>query len=341
MPKLHLKSTPTEDVARRLRKKEKKEERRKRRNADASSSTSKRRRVETTEEPSRKWASSDEDEPGPSSRKSHKHDTMQAEVEEREFRQRMFEEMEIDDRLDTLEARLNDHTHVPGRWRRGGSSKIGDYAFETPDIDMASCLDPRYMEDEEYTEWIRMGMHRLKHAEEYAEQQRRKAAHATRVAQIKKEKEDMARLEQAAAKEREKKRQEQWVSARQLYDQKWKTLLSDGDRSHEGWLKFVDIPWPIPNAYKTGRICIDDLTEDGISTFLLSSRVPVPIGTEKMATNDAKEKKDKLREAMLRFHPDKFEGRIMKLVAEVERGNVREGIAQVVRVLNRLLSDVQ
>ena len=156
----------------------------------------------------------------------------------------------------------------------------------------------------------------------------------------------MARLEQAAAEKREKKRQErekeQWVSARQQYDQRWKTLLSDGDRSHDGWLKFIDIPWPIPNAYKTGTICIGDLTEDSISTFLLSSWVPVPTGTEKMATNDAKEKKDKLREAMLRFHPDKFEGRIMKLVAEVERGNVREGIAQVVRVLNRLLSsDVQ
>ncbi len=161
MPKLHLKSTATEDIARRLRKKEKKEERRKRRNADANSSTSKRRRVETTEVPSRKWASSDEDDPGPSSRKSHKHeDAMQAEVEEREFRARMFDEMEIDDRLDTLEARLNDHAHIPGRWRRGGSTKMGVYAFETPDIDMASCLDPRYMEDEEYTEWIRTGMHR-------------------------------------------------------------------------------------------------------------------------------------------------------------------------------------
>ncbi len=124
MPKLHLKSTATEDIARRLRKKEKKEERRKRRNADANSSTSKRRRVETTEVPSRKWASSDEDDPGPSSRKSHKHeDAMQAEVEEREFRARMFDEMEIDDRLDTLEARLNDHAHIPGRWRRGGGTK--------------------------------------------------------------------------------------------------------------------------------------------------------------------------------------------------------------------------
>jgi len=183
---------------------------------------------------------------------------------------------------------------------------------------------------------------RLKHAEEYAEQQRRKAAHAARVGQIKKEKEDTARLEQGAAKEREKKRQERrWISARQQYDQRWKTLLSDGDCSHEGRLKFIDIPWPIPNAYKTGTICVNDLTEDAISTFLLSSRAPVPTGAEQMATNDAKEKKDKLREAMLRFHPDKFEGRIMKLVAEVERENVREGIAQVVRVINRLLSEIQ
>lgn len=165
------------------------------------------------------------------------------------------------------------------------------------------------------------------------------------MARTKKEKEETARIEQAAAEEREKKRQErekrQWISARQQYDQRWKALLSDGDRSHEGWLKFIDIPWPIPNAYKTGSISIDDLTEDAIRTFLLSYRYPVPTGTEQMAMNDAKEKKDKLREAMLRFHPDKFEGRLMKLVAEVERGDVREGIAQVVRVINGLLSEVQ
>ena len=168
MSKLHMKSTPAEDIARRLRKIERKEERKRRRNADANSANSKRRRAETTEEHSRKWASSDEDDfldPGPSTgnRQSHRdYDSIQEEVEERRFREKMFNEMESGDRLDSIEAQYNDYAHIPGRWRRGSSTRMGAYAFETPDIGMTehSHLDPRYMEDEEYTEWMRMGMYR-------------------------------------------------------------------------------------------------------------------------------------------------------------------------------------
>lgn len=167
MSKLHMKSTPAEDIARRLRRKERKEERKRRHNADANSSTSKRRRVET-EEHSRKWASSDEDDfldPGPSTGnpQSHKHyDSIQEEVEERRFREKMFDEMESGDRLDSIEAQYNDYAHIPGRWRRGSNTRMGAYAFEMPDIGKSdhSGLDPRYMEDEEYTEWIRTGMYR-------------------------------------------------------------------------------------------------------------------------------------------------------------------------------------
>lgn len=171
MSKLHMKTTPAEDIARRRRKKERKEERKRRRNADADSSTSKRRRAETTEEHLRKWASSDEDDfldPGPSTgnRESHRHksdyDSIQAEVEERRFREKMFDEMESGERLDSIEAQYNDYAHIPGRWRRGSSTRMGAYAFETPDSDMTDHpgLDPRYMEDEQYTEWIRTGMYR-------------------------------------------------------------------------------------------------------------------------------------------------------------------------------------
>ena len=171
MSKLHMKSTPAEDIARRLRKKERKEERKRKRNADANSSTGKRHRAETTEEHSRKWASSDEDnflDPGPSTgnQQSYRHksdyDSIQAEVEERWFREKMFDEIDSEDRLDSIEARFNDYGHIPGRWRRGSSTRMGVSAFETPDTGMTDDLrlDPRYMEDEEYTEWIRLGMYR-------------------------------------------------------------------------------------------------------------------------------------------------------------------------------------
>ena len=185
---------------------------------------------------------------------------------------------------------------------------------------------------------------RLKHAEEYAEQERRKVAHTDRINKAKKKREETARLEQVAAEERKRKREEreQWQRrvARQQYDRKWQALLSDRVPSHEGRLEFINIPWPILDAYKTGAprasICVEDLTEDAIRKFLL----PVSAASEQLPTDDAKGKRDRLREAMLRFHPDKFEGRMMKFVAEGEKDQVREGIAQVVRVINGLLSGV-
>ena len=180
---------------------------------------------------------------------------------------------------------------------------------------------------------------RLKHAKEYAEEERQKAVRAARAAQEKAKKVEIERLEQVAREEREQKRHEHErrhrVFARQQYDQRWKALQATD--SHYG-LRFNDIPWPILNAYKPetrappaskGLVDVEDLTEDAISQFLLPARD---------TAGDVKEKKDKLRETMLRFHPDKFEGRIMKLVAVDEQATVRDGIAQVVRVVNGLLS---
>ncbi|KAK2463126.1 hypothetical protein APHAL10511_004781 [Amanita phalloides] len=344
MPKLHLKRTPEEEAARRLRRKERKEKRKNRLHdeTEADYPTSKRRRAESTAESTRKSVSSDEDylpDRQPSNRYKQDYDTIRADVEERMFREKMFSTMEDEDRLDSIEARLNDYAHVPGRWRRGSSStKVGIYAYEELEgMDDCTCVDPHYMDDEEYTEWIRMGMYRLKHAEEHAEQERRKAAHAARMAEVKKRKAETAKLEREAADKRKLKRREreerEWMSARQLYDQRWKALLSDQQKSR---LAFVDIPWPVLNAYgpetKMGapHTSLEDLTEDAIRNFLF------PLRNSELA--EAKEKRDKLRETMLRFHPDKFEGRVMKLVTEGEQARVREGIAQVVRVVNGLLT---
>lgn len=51
--------------------------------------------------------------------------------------------------------------------------------------------------------------------------------------------------------------------------------------------------------------------------------------------------KDTLRVAMLRFHPDKFEARILARVKERDRDLVREAAHTVVRILNDLLRDLR
>ncbi|PFH52130.1 hypothetical protein AMATHDRAFT_132868, partial [Amanita thiersii Skay4041] len=362
--KLHFKRTPEEEAAHKLRKKLKKKSKRKRTSCesdpDRCPSTSKRH----SSRAGRKWTSSDEEfipedsRPGPSIRRheSHrsKYDATEVELDEQRFREKMFSQMDDEERLDSIEAQFNEFAHIPGRWKYGGGLRTGDFAYEAENIDYHSKADPRYMDDEEYAEWIRVGMYRLKHAEEYAEQERKKAARAARLAEEKAKKEESTRLEKAAEEDRKRKKSKReitlWSNAREQYDQRWKMMLSDDGyhqlTSSHGGLEFADIPWPIIDIYHENSkgvrhrnparhlapIRAENLTEEAITKFLISggteiSLEPVPL----------KEKREKLREAMLRFHPDKFEGRFMKLIAEGEREEVREGIGCVARVLNGLL----
>jgi len=72
---------------------------------------------------------------------------------------------------------------------------------------------------------------------------------------------------------------------------------------------------------------------DAIATFLVPT-----LGSGNEET-DRRHRKDKIRETYLRFHPDKFEGRLMNQVREPDRQNVREAIGVVVRALNTLMGD--
>lgn len=176
MPKLHLKRTPEEEARHRLHKKERKEAKRKRQHhntydtTEPGTSYSRKRQRPTTQE-ERKWASSDEDEeqygpqPAPSasySTQSSRHhkpdeDKLRAEEEELRFKERLFDAFADDERLDSLEAKLNDFAHVPDRWRTSSSTRARFNVFESDDW---LKVDPATMDEEEYTEWIRMGMYR-------------------------------------------------------------------------------------------------------------------------------------------------------------------------------------
>lgn len=117
--------------------------------------------------------------------------------------------------------------------------------------------------------------------------------------------------------------------AREEYNLRWMALLDSvrGDQTKVE-LTFGDIPWPIVAAYRQRRLDdknpnlqVDDLTADAISTFLEPWRG-----------------KKEFKEAMRRYHPDKFEGRFMNRVKKEDREMVLEGIGQVSRVLNSLMA---
>jgi hypothetical protein len=74
-----------------------------------------------------------------------------------------------------------------------------------------------------------------------------------------------------------------------------------------------------------------------ISSFIFAhlSNIEGPMA-EDSETELKRLRKERVRETFLRFHPDKFEGKFMGKVQTSERERVREGLSQVVRVLNEL-----
>ncbi|KAG6902776.1 hypothetical protein C0995_011924 [Termitomyces sp. Mi166 len=358
MPKLRLKRTPEEEAAHQFRKQQRKEQKRKRKR-EHDHQSQKRHQPD-----SRPWASSDEEPPLNSDRppgplysqhytngsRNPDYESIRTDLEEQQFREKLFDAFADDERLDSLEARFNDFAHIPGRWRtdrdKPGKPVYGDCDLGGDDFLKA---DPRYMDDEEYAEWIRAGI--KTHAKEYVEEQRKKETRARRHAEEKARKLETQRLEKMAEEERRLRKLEREdrrrQTAREDYELRWNALLSSsrGEGTEEQELGFHDIPWPTLAAYRHSRahttdsisISMGHLSADAILEFLL------PPSSRSMADptkieSDKKERKEKLRETFLRFHPDKFEGRFMKIVKDREREAVREAIGQVVRSLNTLMS---
>ncbi|KAE9411607.1 hypothetical protein BT96DRAFT_968994 [Gymnopus androsaceus JB14] len=300
---------------------------------------------------------SDDDEfigpmPGPSNYKPD-YEAIRAELEEQRFREKMAMAFEDDERLDSVEASFNSFAHVPMHWG-GASQKKARIDY---DHDEFLNLDPKTMDDEEYAEWIRMGMYRKTHAQEIAEKEQKKAERAAKRAQEKSIRAETERLEELAASERRfRKRTKENHKLEQLrseYHHRWKLLLSTtpGQES-EVDLGFNDIPWPILFVHRQKNsdcdvLSLDDFTRDAISTFLFTSLTPAEpltdsgdgqsLSAQRLAERAGR--KDKLRETLLRFHPDKFEGRLMSRVRPNEKDKVREALGVVVRVLNDLMGE--
>lgn len=88
-------------------------------------------------------------------------------------------------------------------------------------------------------------------------------------------------------------------------------------------LAFTDIPWPVTQPPRSKY----DLTSAALSDFFLSRHLPVGRAT-----------KERLRDALLRWHPDRFEGRYLDKIRPQDREDVIEGVGIVVRYLNSTLT---
>jgi len=350
MPKLHLKRTPAEEeerAQRKARKAKRKETRHLGQKHDlrGSSSTStrdnhhrsKRRATDTGEDATCGTDYESDD------RLEWLEEQQRRKQDEEEFQQRLWDELGQQERLDNLTSNLSSYPHIPQRWRSGGISDLEDAVYN----------DPNLMDDEHYAEWMREGMWkyvtfatceccfpsrealaRKRNAQAYQEQLRRKAEEESRRKRAEQLASERARREAREADERRRRKRSRErrtkQDARDDYETRWDTLLSAGETTGQP-LTFRDIPWPSHAAYSTSddqHFSLDDLTIDSISEFLFRSAKEPAEGAQKIKT---------IREALLRFHPDKFEGRVTSRVSEAERAKVQEGVGIVVRTLNELM----
>jgi len=189
-------------------------------------------------------------------------------------------------------------------------------------------------------------MTRRKHAREYEEKTRKETERAARRAREAEIRAETARLEKASLERREQKTREKArlreQEYRQHYEAQWKVLL-DPHAKYTRQLAYMDIPWPLfpvslsVHSNAADHPTYEDFTREAISRFLIPSSTKLEPQSPGADERERKEKKEKLKEAMLRFHPDKFEGRIMQRVLHSDRDRVQEAVGQVVRVLNALM----
>lgn len=155
------------------------------------------------------------------------------------------------------------------------------------------------------------------------------APHWQRVEQARRERErERALLKLAEARALERKAFEEAWS---VYESRWmllnfatKTSPLVGSTSPGNLtLSFRDIPWPLLHPPRT----CEGITTVAIRMFLASEH----------QAND-KSSRERIKEALLRWHPDRFQGRIMEHVRTEDRDEVKKGVDIVVRCLNELLS---
>lgn len=260
---------------------------------------------------------------------------LKAEIEEARFRSKLFNAMEDDQRLDALEASFN--AYIPGRWSSPGagpSSSSND----------AAAPDPNIMTEEQYAEWIRQGMWRRTHRTEVEAQERRekereaqkeKERVARKVIEKEEHEREARRTAARAAKERDR-RAAAWSTYRRLWDVLAATAASmgadpaaepDDDASMTPArppLTFAELPWPTyPSPAHP-----DALTKESVSSFLLSPD-----------HSPEKSRKQRIREALLAYHPDRYFGRYMVAIRPSHQTAVRDAVVKITTMLNSLAED--
>ena len=224
--------------------------------------------------------------------------------------------------------------HREAAGMRPGPSRRRDAAREVG-LDGGAVPDMSGMGEEEYSEWIREGMYRLKNRDEVRRQEkiRQEKLEKERLMEKAKDrarKDEKRRIDQLK-REKGKLEEDRRKAQRDRYGARWATVGETGGEIEEAELAFKDIPWPIYAS--RGRLDIEDLETDAVRTFLEA------VAVDRGQGND--EFKKILRDAIRAFHPDRFFSRILSRVRAGDQDKVKEGVERCSRIINALAAELR
>ncbi|CAL1709104.1 unnamed protein product [Somion occarium] len=184
------------------------------------------------------------------------------------------------------------------------------------DADSSSKLD-----DEAWAERLRLQEERRQKRLAYEQEQIRRAeldwVRAGGVLRNAQGRRDKARTELYRAEIRVLDEERAILDRWNVYEDRCRKLSTSDD-----YVTWSDIPWPVQQP----PMNIEDFTSTAIADFLFAPlRVRGASGT----------RKDKLRQALLRWHPDKLSA-VLSKVDDADQGRVLEGIHAVFRCLREL-----
>lgn len=112
------------------------------------------------------------------------------------------------------------------------------------------------------------------------------------------------------------------------YEARWRMLKSSSS------LTFSDIPWPV--ATSVPIMNIEGIDPHLVAEFILSSSSSSDQQPQQQQAGGSLKKR--IRAALLRWHPDRFNATILKNVVKQDRKAVQDGVGKVVRILNDMLA---
>ncbi|GAA6029167.1 hypothetical protein JCM8097_001633 [Rhodosporidiobolus ruineniae] len=224
------------------------------------------------------------------------------------------------------------------------------------------------MDEDEYAEYVRAGIWRIKNREEVERRERVERERKAKEEKEAREREKVRREESARIRRLEERRarksKEDEEGARKRYEEAWKRLQQPATSSSSSSsattkppapssaesandtsassapssgsstpypLRFTDFPWPLYPPLALPPLswpAASDLTAPAISSFLLDP-----------SYTDPSKHKAILRQAVLAYHPDRFERFVLRIPEEKEevRERVRALGLRTSQVLNELL----